>query len=131
MLCRPAHTFALYPTRRPLPASVRIILQTHTLYAEDNDEAGRVLSLAFQLFDTEQRTAVETDGLRVLAVLTLNRTLADGSGGVIKFALPPCAIAAALPGSGVGSCRGTVPPEYFPDPGTTATAKVTVFVYTG
>ncbi|KAG1679175.1 hypothetical protein FOA52_000531 [Chlamydomonas sp. UWO 241] len=52
-----------YTVRGLPPARVAIVLQTPGLYAEDNDDKGAVLSLVFQLFDAENRTAVDTEGL--------------------------------------------------------------------
>ena len=39
--------------------------------------------------------------------------------------------ASDLPGSGVGNCLGTVPSLYFPGPGGTAVAEVTLRAYSG
>lgn len=54
---------------RLAPAFAELIMQTPTLYLEDNSEQGSTLAAAFQLSDAVHRTTVGMDGLQVRARL--------------------------------------------------------------
>ncbi|GAX72759.1 hypothetical protein CEUSTIGMA_g215.t1 [Chlamydomonas eustigma] len=115
------------------PAFAKALLRTPTLYAEDNDSAGQSLGLAIQLFDSQSRTWVSTQGLSALPILSLPPSMGSSSqGSSSQVVLPSCSLSSSLPvGSGVGNCFGAVPLSSFPGAGSSATANVTLKVYIG
>ncbi|KAG2444871.1 hypothetical protein HXX76_001609 [Chlamydomonas incerta] len=145
----PLGAFVFQPSR-PLPASIRVVLQTPTLYLEPPAVAaaaaadtGRVLRFAFQLLDGAQRSTVGGSGLRLVPSLTTS--LAATSDG--RVVLPECALDSG-PGSagaggstaaagatvlvgGAGTCAVEVPTQVFPASGGSAAASLQVDLYNG
>lgn len=69
-------------------------------------------------------------GLTVYPVVQFpSDSIPSGMNGVLV--LPPCSMAADLPGSSVGNCLGHIPSAYFPAPGSSSTASVTLQAYVG
>lgn len=102
------------------PSSATVVVRTPILQLEDSGEEGRRLSLVFQLLDSADRTIVNTDNLRAVAVVQHPNTAA------VPFS------ACHLTGTGgIGICEGTLSSALFPGPGQATSANVVLEVYTG
>lgn len=99
---------------------MRVVLRSTTLQLEDSGDEGRRISLVFQLFDRANRTTVNTDGLRAVAVVQLNDSIA------VPF--PACQLIGV---GGIGTCDGSLASSFFPAAGQAAAVSISVEVYYG
>lgn len=115
-----------FQVQLPRPTSITLVARNRVAYLEDNTDAGRTLSLAYQLQDALGRTHVDTTNLTIAPVLEVLLP-----GRELLNPLPPCAVSELYAGSGIGSCLSAVPVDLFPAEGATRSANLYVNLYNG
>lgn len=85
-------------------------MRTQNLYLEDNSNEGRTLSIRYQLWDEDNRSQINKNGVQIYAVL---KSPVEGT----EQDLGECKLAELSEQSGIGDCELLLSASLFPSTG--------------